>query len=90
MRLDAAKHKHDLALRVHAIRLPSGNYYGHIALFPVLDFVTSTSSDKVSSNAPFAQLSDCLFDYFSTSPVKYEFKIQLGTSPSNRPTEDAA
>lgn len=67
-----------------------GDYYGHMAMFPVLDSMTEKVSEKVPSNAPFTQISDWLFDYFSTSPAKYDFKIQLGTSSEHHPTEDAS
>lgn len=67
-----------------------GDYYGHMALFPVLESMTSALKDAISSTSPPSQLSDWLFDYFHGSPAKYEFKIQLGTSPEHHPTEDAS
>ncbi|KAK3169000.1 hypothetical protein OEA41_005448 [Lepraria neglecta] len=66
-----------------------GDYYGHMALFPVLDTMKN-KSEKVQSNSPYTQLSDWLFGYFAGAPAKYEFKIQLGTSPEHHPTEDAS
>lgn len=66
-----------------------GDYYGHIALLPILD-TTKNKSEKVQSNSPYTQLSDWLFDYFAGGPAKYEFKVQLGTSPEHHPTEDAS
>ena len=64
----------------------SGDYYSHIALLPVLDSM-KTRTEKVQSPS---SLSDWLFDYFQGAPAKYEFKIQLGTSPEHHPTEDAS
>lgn len=62
---------------------------GRMALFPVLDSMTKKSY-AVSSKSPYAQLSDWLFDDFQGAPAKYEWKIQLGTSPEHHPTEDAS
>ena len=66
-----------------------GEYYGHMALFPILLSMTQ-NDEKVYSDSPYTQLSDWLFDYFKGSSAKYEFKIQLGTSPEHHPTEDAS
>lgn len=66
-----------------------GDYYGHMALFPLLPSMTS-HAEAVSSSVSYPQLSDWLFDYFNGEPAKYEFKIQLGTSPEHHPTEDAS
>lgn len=67
-----------------------GEYYGHIAMFPVLPEMQEKGADAVSSSDPYSQISDWLFDYFKGSPAKYEVKIQLGTSPAHHPTEDAS
>ena len=67
-----------------------GDYYGHMALFPVLPEMQDKSADAVSSSGPSTQISDWLFNYFQGSPAKYDVKIQLGTSPSHHPTEDAS
>ncbi|KAL9602001.1 MAG: hypothetical protein Q9219_002109 [cf. Caloplaca sp. 3 TL-2023] len=69
-----------------------GDYYGHLALFPLLDSQKSlrSSSQNVSSSDPSTILSDWLFEYFQHQPAKYEFKIQLGTDPAHHPTEDAS
>lgn len=66
-----------------------GKFYGHMALFPVLPAMMEMG-EKVSSSSSYTQLSDWLFDYFQGGPAKYEFKIQLGTSPEHHPTEDAS
>ncbi|KAL6721664.1 hypothetical protein ACLMJK_000768 [Lecanora helva] len=60
-----------------------------MALFPLLPTM-SESAEKVSSNSPYTQLSDWLFDYFKGQSARYELKIQLGTSPEHHPTEDAS
>lgn len=65
-----------------------GEYYGHMALFPILPEMQSKGSDAVSSNS--TQISSWLFDHFHSSPAKYALKIQLGTSPTHHPTEDAS
>ncbi|KAL8679082.1 MAG: hypothetical protein Q9186_004622 [Xanthomendoza sp. 1 TL-2023] len=69
-----------------------GDYYGHLALFPILDEQTNpkSSTQSVSSSDPHNVLKDWLFDYFNHQPAKYEFKIQLGTDPAHHPTEDAS
>lgn len=51
-----------------------GNWYGHMALFPILEPQTS-SNDKVKSDDPACVLSDWLFDYFNGKEAKYEFKV---------------
>lgn len=66
-----------------------GEYYGHMALFPVLPSMQEKSEEAVSSSGSYTQISDWLFDYFKGAPAKYEVKIQLGTSPAHHPTEDA-
>jgi hypothetical protein len=66
-----------------------GNYYGHMALFPVIDEMTSQSK-KVSSSDSREVLRDWLVEYFANTGAKYEFKIQLGTSPEHHPTEDGS
>ena len=66
-----------------------GDYYGHMALFPML-LSMKEKEVKVSLNSPYTQLSDWLFDYFKGATARYEFKIQLGTSPEHHPTEDAS
>lgn len=38
----------------------------------------------------YTQLSAWLFDFFQGEPVKCEYKIQVGTSPEQRPTEAAS
>ena len=66
-----------------------GQYYGHMALFPILPSMTERS-EKVTLSSPYSQLQDWLFDYFKGEPANYEFRIQLGTSPEHHPTEDAS
>lgn len=66
-----------------------GQYYGHMALFPVLD-PQKAADDKVKNDDPSCVLSDWLFDYFGGKEAKYEFKIQLGTDPAHHPTEDGS
>jgi hypothetical protein len=66
-----------------------GNYYGHIALFPVLDEMTSRA-EKVKSSDSREALRDWLAEYFLEHGATYEFKIQLGTSPEHHPTEDGS
>ncbi len=67
-----------------------GDYYGHMALFPALPEMKAKSGQAVSSSGSQTQISDWLFDHFDGAPAKYEFKIQLGTSPAHHPTEDAS
>ena len=67
-----------------------GSYYGHMALFPVLPSMQEKSESAVSSSGSYTQISDWLFEYFKGAPAKYEVKIQLGTSPTHHPTEDAS
>ena len=66
-----------------------GDYYGHMALFPVYPAM-SEKAEKVSSSSSYSQLSDWLFDYFEGQTARYDFKIQLGTSSEHHPTEDAS
>lgn len=66
-----------------------GDYYGHIALFPVLDNMTNRT-DKVKSGNSREILRDWLVEYFAEHGAKYELKIQLGTSPEHHPTEDGS
>lgn len=66
-----------------------GDYYGHLALFPSLDSMT-TQNTKVRSSDSREVLRHWLSDYFAHNGAKYEFKIQLGTSPEHHPTEDAS
>lgn len=67
-----------------------GEYYGHMAMFPVLPEMKKKSEEAVSSSGSYTQISDWLFDHFKGAPAKYELKIQLGTSPAHHPTEDAS
>jgi hypothetical protein len=66
-----------------------GDYYGHMALFPVLEPMTN-HAEKVKSSDSREALRDWLSEYFASNGAKYEFKIQLGTSPEHHPTEDAS
>lgn len=66
-----------------------GDYYGHMALVPALDDMTR-HSQKVQSSDSTEVLHDWLVEYFAERGAKYEFKIQLGTSPEHHPTEDAS
>ena len=54
-----------------------GEYYGHMALFPVLEQQTEKSSEKVQKDQPFGVLSDWLMDYFKGGSAKYEFKVRM-------------
>ena len=67
-----------------------GEYYGHMAMFPVLPEMKEKGGAAVLSSGSYTQISDWLFDYFRGAPAKYEVKIQLGTSPAHHPTEDAS
>lgn len=67
-----------------------GDYYGHMAMFPMLPSMQEKSTEAISSSGSYTQISDWLFDYFQGAPAKYEVKIQLGTSPAHHPTEDAS
>ena len=67
-----------------------GEYYGHMAMFPLLPEMSEKSAEAISSSGPYTQISDWLFGYFKGAPAKYELKIQLGTSPAHHPTEDAS
>ncbi len=67
-----------------------GDYYGHMALFPVRPEMKEKGGDAVARSGPQTQLSDWLFEYFKGAPATYEFKIQLGTDPAHHPTEDAS
>jgi hypothetical protein len=66
-----------------------GDYYGHIALFPVLDNMTNCAA-KVKSSDSREVLRDWLIEYFSEHGARYELKIQLGTSPEHHSTEDGS
>lgn len=66
-----------------------GDYYGHMALFPTLEDMKS-QSQKVKGSDSREVLRDWLAEYFATRGARYEFKIQLGTSPEHHPTEDAS
>jgi hypothetical protein len=66
-----------------------GDYYGHMALFPILDDMTKRSA-KVSGSDSREVLRHWLAEYFVENGAKYEFKIQLGTSPEHHPTEDGS
>ncbi|CAO2654028.1 Nn.00g107610.m01.CDS01 [Neocucurbitaria sp. VM-36] len=66
-----------------------GDWYGHMALFPDLDDMKNRA-EKVKSSYSRETLRDWLADYFAEHGAKYEFKIQLGTSPEHHPTEDAS
>jgi len=66
-----------------------GDWYGHMALFPVLDDMKNRT-EKVKSGDSREVLRDWLSEYFAQNGAKYEFKIQLGTSPDHHPTEDGS
>jgi hypothetical protein len=66
-----------------------GEYYGHIGLFPVGDQMKSRS-EKVTSSDSREILRNWLAEYFAEHGAKYEFRIQLGTSPEHHPTEDGS
>ncbi|KAF2846117.1 heme-dependent catalase [Plenodomus tracheiphilus IPT5] len=66
-----------------------GTWYGHMALFPVLEKMEN-HDEKVKSGDSREALRDWLAEYFTGHGAKYEFKIQLGTSPEHHPTEDAS
>jgi hypothetical protein len=52
-----------------------GDYYGHIALFPVEDAMTSRT-EKVKSSDSREALRDWLEEYFAENTAKYEFKVR--------------
>jgi hypothetical protein len=52
-----------------------GKYYGHMALFPILDS-QKASNNKVKNEDPSCVLSDWLFDYFGGKEAKYDFKVR--------------
>ncbi|KAF2711232.1 heme-dependent catalase [Pleomassaria siparia CBS 279.74] len=66
-----------------------GEWYGHLGLFPVLDEMKSRD-EKVKSGDSREVLREWLAEYFAQHGAKYEFKIQLGTSPEHHPTEDGS
>ncbi|KAF2123374.1 heme-dependent catalase [Dothidotthia symphoricarpi CBS 119687] len=66
-----------------------GEWYGHMALFPVLDEMKSRT-EKMKGSYSRETLADWLMEYYAENGAKYEFKIQLGTSPEHHPTEDAS
>jgi hypothetical protein len=51
-----------------------GDYYGHMALFPILNDMTD-HSEKVKSSDSREALRDWLAEYFSKNSAKYEFKV---------------
>lgn len=52
-----------------------GEYYGHIALFPVLDDMKD-QDEKVKSSDSREVLRDWLAEYFANCGAKYEFKVR--------------
>jgi hypothetical protein len=52
-----------------------GQYYGHMALFPILDS-QKAANEKVKKDDPSCALSDWLFDYFGGKEAKYDFKVR--------------
>jgi len=60
-----------------------------MALFPVLDDMKQRE-EKVEGSDSREALRDWLLEYFADNGAKYEFKIQLGTSPAHHPTEDGS
>lgn len=52
-----------------------GQYYGHMALFPILDS-QKAANNKVKNDDPSCVLSDWLFDYFGGKEAKYDFKVR--------------
>lgn len=67
-----------------------GEYYGHMAMFPVLPEIKEMGGEAVSSSESYTQISGWLFEYFKGAPAKPEVKVQLGTSLAHHPTEDAS
>lgn len=53
-----------------------GEYYGHIALFPVLDDMKN-SSQKVKNSDSREVLREWLAEYFAEHGAKYEFKVRI-------------
>lgn len=52
-----------------------GEYYGHMALFPVGDEMKN-HTEKVKSSDSRETLRDWLEQYFAKSTAKYEFKVR--------------
>jgi hypothetical protein len=53
-----------------------GDYYGHMALIPVLDDMKD-HAEKVKSSDSREVLCDWLAEYFAQHGAKYEFKVFL-------------
>jgi hypothetical protein len=53
-----------------------GNWYGHMALFPVLDDMKERV-EKVESSDSREALREWLAEYFAQHGAKYEFKVSL-------------
>ena len=51
-----------------------GDWYGHMALFPVLDDMKNRT-EKVKSGDSREVLRDWLSEYFAQNGAKYEFKV---------------
>jgi hypothetical protein len=51
-----------------------GEWYGHLALSPVLEDMNN-HTEKVKSSDTREALSDWLKDYFAKNGAKYEFKV---------------
>lgn len=56
-----------------------GEWYGHMALFPVLDDMKQRA-EKVKSGDSREALRDWLLEYFADKGAKYEFKVRLGNA----------
>jgi hypothetical protein len=52
-----------------------GDWYGHMALFPMLDDMKNRA-EKVKSNDSREVLRDWLSEYFAQNGAKYEFKVR--------------
>ena len=52
-----------------------GDWYGHIALFPVLDDMNNRA-EKVQSSDSRETLRDWLAEYFAEHGAKYELKVR--------------
>lgn len=53
-----------------------GDWYGHIALFPVLDDMTN-HAEKVKSSDSRDTLRDWLVEYFAEHGANYQVKVRL-------------
>lgn len=53
-----------------------GEWYGHMALFPVLDDMKQRE-EKVEGSDSREALRDWLLEYFADNGAKYEFKVRL-------------